>query len=173
MTDRAGERVLGVDTALRCTGVGVVEARAGVPRVLEYGVLRNPAARPRSACLAHLQAGIARLIERHAPTAVAIEGVFYFRNARTAMVLGEARGAVIAAAAQTGLPVFEYAPRTVKQALTGWGAADKSQVAKMVAALCRLNPPPAADAADALAIALCHLQHAAARRRGAGGPRPL
>ena len=173
MTDRAGERVLGVDTALRCTGVGVLEAcAAGAPRVLEYGVLRYPAARARSACLAHLQTGIARLLERHAPDAVAIEGVFFSRNARTAVILGEARGAVIAAAAQAGIPVFEYAPRRVKQALTGWGAADKTQVAKMVGALCRLHPPPADDAADALAIALCHLQQAAARRRGAG-VRPL
>ena len=172
MTDRALERVLGVDTALRCTGVGVVEAGASAPRVLEYGVLRNPASRPRSACLAHLQDGIVRLIERHAPTALAMEGVFYFRNVRTAVVLGEARGAVMAAAARAGVPVFEYAPRTVKQALTGWGAADKSQVAKMVGVLCRLTPPPAADAADALALALCHLQHAGVRRRG-DGPRPL
>lgn len=152
-----GTRVLAVDTALRSTGVGVVEACGNRLSAVEYGTVRNPATRRLSACLAELQRGVAEVIDRTAPDAVALEGVFFCKNARTAMVLGEARGAVIALCAGRGLPIYEYAPRKVKQAVVGYGAADKSQVGRMVMSLLGLREQPQEDAADALAIAICHL----------------
>ena len=152
-----GTRVLGVDTALRSSGVAVVEAEGSRLRAVEFGVIRNRDAVRLSDCLANLHRGITELIARAQPQAAAIEGVFFARNVRTAVVLGEARGAVIAACRGAGLPVFEYSPRRVKQALVGFGAAEKPQVRKMVMALLGLAEPPAEDAGDALAIAICHL----------------
>ncbi len=131
-------------------------------------MIRNPATRPKAESLAHLHAAMTELLQRCRPTSVAIEGIFYCRNARTAMVLGEARDVVLLACAQAGVPVFEYSPREVKRAATGRGQAEKSQVAKMVAAILGLSSPPPADAADALAIALCHAQAATARALGLG-----
>ena len=93
------------------------------------------------------------------PDAAAIEGGFFFKNAKTAMILGEVRGVVIAACAAAGVPVFEYSPRLVKQALTGFGGAQKDQVSKMVMAILGLKEKPQEDAADALAIAICHVHN--------------
>jgi crossover junction endodeoxyribonuclease RuvC len=149
-------RVLGIDTALRSTGVGVVEGTGARLTVVECGRIRNTAALPLSACLHRLQAGILESIARTRPDAVAIEDIFFCKNVRTAMILGEARGAVIAACAGAGLPIFEYSPRRVKQAVVGFGAADKSQVRKMVMAILGLREEPQEDAGDALAIAICH-----------------
>jgi crossover junction endodeoxyribonuclease RuvC len=142
-------RVLGIDASLRSTGFGVVTPQAGAFRSLDFGGIRNPASRSHSACLGAIQVRIAE--------AAALEGGFYFKNARTALVLGEVRGAVIAACAVRGVPVFEYAPRRVKQSLTGTGTASKEQVARMVSVLLGLTELPPEDAADALAMALCHL----------------
>jgi crossover junction endodeoxyribonuclease RuvC len=150
-------RVLGIDASLRSTGFGVVTPQAGAFRSLDFGVIRNPASRSHSACLGAIQVRIAELLETHRPDAAALEGGFYFKNARTALVLGEVRGAVIAACAVRGVPVFEYAPRRVKQSLTGTGTASKEQVARMVSVLLGLTELPPEDAADALAMALCHL----------------
>ena len=150
-------RVLGIDASLRSTGYGVVESRGSRWVCLEAGLVRNPASRLHSECLAVLQRELGAVIARTQPQAAAIEGGFYFKNARTALVLGEARGVLIATCAAAGLPVFEYAPRRVKQSLTGAGAAGKDQVAKMVCRVLGLTEPPPEDAADALAIALCHL----------------
>lgn len=158
-------RVLGIDTALRTTGVGVVEATGPRLLAIEYGLLRNPARRPLSACLAHIHAALTELIARTAPGAVAIEGAFFSRNARTALTLGQARGAALAACAAAGLPIYEYAPRRVKQAVVGFGGAEKGQVRAMVMRLLNLREEPAEDAGDALAIAISHL-HAAARPLG-------
>jgi crossover junction endodeoxyribonuclease RuvC len=104
-----------------------------------------------------LHAAIATLIEQHRPSIVAIEQVFIARNVQSALKLGQARGAVLAAVVANRLQVAEYAARRVKQAVTGTGAGDKSQVQHMVRVLLNLNAPPAADAADALAVAICHL----------------
>lgn len=158
MTDTpTARRVLGVDTALRTSGVAVVEARGSALAAVEFGVIRNPPGRPLSHCLLELQRGIAGVIERTKPAAVAIEGVFFSRNVKTTLALGEARGAVIAACATAGVPVFEYAPRRVKQALVGHGGAEKEQVRKMVMSILGLREEPQEDAADALALAICHL----------------
>lgn len=150
-------RVLGIDTSLRSTGVGVVDSQAGKMLAVEYGRIHNSDHLPLSECLRRIDAGIREIIDRTRPELAAIEDIFFARNARTAMVLGEARGVVIAVCATAGLPVYEYAPRRVKQSVTGVGSADKGQVRKMVMAVLGLTEAPQEDAGDALAIALCHV----------------
>jgi crossover junction endodeoxyribonuclease RuvC len=150
-------RVLGVDTSLRSTGVGVVEALGSRMRCIDCGFLKTSPKWAHSACLKRIADGVSDMIKATSPDAVAIEGAFFFKNAKTAMVLGEARGVVIAVCAGFGLPIYEYAPRRVKQALVGFGQAEKSQVAQMVVRLLGLSEVPQSDAADALAIAICHI----------------
>ncbi len=151
-------RVLGIDTSLRCTGLGVVEMQGSTLHAVEFRCLATRPGWRHSECLRHIAEGIRRIIEETEPTAVAIEGAFFCKNVKTAITLGEARGVAIATCAEAGLPVFEYAPRRVKQAVTGVGAADKQQVMKMVMRLLGLDTDVQQDAADALALAICHLQ---------------
>ncbi len=150
-------RILGVDTSLRSTGVALIQARGSACETLEYERVKNPPDRPLSACLAHLARAMDAILARGRPQAAALEGIFFCKNVKTAVILGEARGVVIAACAAAGVPVHEYSPRRVKQAVVGYGNADKQQVRKMVMAILKLNAEPHEDAADALAIALCHL----------------
>jgi crossover junction endodeoxyribonuclease RuvC len=152
-------RVLGIDTSLRGTGIGVVEQQAGRIRGLAYDVLRNPPARPLSDCLVHIQNSLNAILDEFHPDVVAVEGVFFSRYVKTTLILGEARGVVIATCAAAGLPIYEYAPRRVKQAVVGYGAATKQQIQAMVVQQLGLGKPPPEDAADALAIALCHLHN--------------
>ena len=159
MTNDHFRRIIGLDISLRCSGLGVLERRAGRLVAVEYCLVRNKATLPHSACLLTLQRDLTALLERTKPEAAAIEGGFFFKNAKTAMILGEARGVVIATCAAAGVPVYEYAPRRVKQSLTGFGAAEKAQVAKMVVTILGLSETPAEDAADALALAICHAQN--------------
>ena len=112
----------------------------------------------RSRCLAKISKKLRDVIQEHRPTVCVIEGLFYAQNLQTALIMGEARGAAIAAIAEAGLEIFEIAPRKVKQSIVGYGAAQKSAVAKMVQRLLNLPKPPAPDAADALALALTHAQ---------------
>lgn len=151
-------RVLGIDVSLRSTGLAVVESRGSALQALDQRTVRILAGRPRSACLRALSESLVEVINAFRPDAVAIEGAFYHKNVKTAAVLGEARGAAIAACACAGLPVYELAPRRVKQAVVGYGAADKGQVRQMVMKLLALNEEPQEDAGDALALAICHLQ---------------
>jgi crossover junction endodeoxyribonuclease RuvC len=155
-----GTRILGIDTSLRCTGLGVVEAHGSVMRAVDFGCLKTKPVWLHSACLLHIAQGIRKIIGETAPAAVAIEGAFFCKNVKTAMVLGEARGVAIAVCAEAGLPVFEYAPRRVKQAVTGVGSAEKLQVMKMVMRLLGIGTEIQQDASDALALAICHLQSA-------------
>jgi crossover junction endodeoxyribonuclease RuvC len=150
-------RVLGIDTSLRSTGLGVVEREGGRMRARAHATLKNPASWPHSQCLARIHQDIRTLIEDHAPDVAAIEGIFHFKNAKTAVVLGQARGVAIAACAAAGIPVYEYSPRRVKQSVCGTGAASKDQVAKMVCGMLGLPSTPPDDETDALAIAVCHL----------------
>lgn len=152
-------RVLGIDTALRTTGIAVVERNGNAWQAIEFGLIRNPQSMPHSTCLLRLFEGIRDIVARTKPDEVAIEGIFFAKNVKTAVILGEARGAVIAACGSVGLSVYEHAPRTVKQALVGFGGAHKGQVGRMVMALLNLKEDPPPDAADALGIAICHLQH--------------
>ena len=133
-------RILGVDTSLRSTGFGVVEARGSSFSALDYGVLKSPARDSKSGCLKRLNEGISEVVERWKPEAAAIEGVFFCKNVKTSVVLGEARGVVIAVCAVAGLAIYEYAPRRVKQAVVGFGSAGKEQVRKMVMSLLALVP---------------------------------
>lgn len=150
-------RVLGIDTSLRSTGVGVVDAAGSRLTAVEFGRIHNADRLCLSECLKRLDNGIREIIERTHPGEAAIEDIFFCKNVKTAVVLGEARGVVIAACAGAGIPVYEYAPRRVKQAIVGNGAADKSQVRRMVMRLLGMGEEPQEDAGDALAIAVCHL----------------
>ena len=152
-------RVLGVDTSLRSTGVGVLDGAGSRLVPVYYGTVKNPAGRPLSACLLHLQDEIEKLIRAHEPQAVAIEGIFYAKNVKTMLILSHARGAIIAQCARLGLPVYEYEPRRVKMAVAGYGGAQKIQIQKMVKTLLHLDEEPQNDAADALALAITHLHN--------------
>lgn len=166
-------RVLGVDPGLSRCGVGVVDGPAADPTAVRAGVIRTPAGAPTAERLATLHAEIAALVADAAPDAVAVERVFFNANVRTAMGVGQAAGVVLLAAAQAGIAVREYTPTQVKSAVAGHGGADKAQVAYMVQALLRLvDTPRPPDAADALALALCHLQRAGAAAGGDRGMHP-
>ena len=158
-TQTAQSRVLGVDTSLRSTGIGILDTLGSKLIPVYYGTVKNPPARPLSACLVHLSDEIMRLIETYQPAAVAVEGIFYAKNVKTMLILSHARGVVISQCARMGLPVYEYEPRRVKQAVAGVGGAQKEQVQKMVRTLLHLEEPPQNDAADALAIAITHLHN--------------
>ena len=159
-------RVLAIDASLRGSGVAIVESEGGKMRALYFGTIVNkPALRP-SSCLVAIHDRLAELIHEHEPDCCALEAVIYVQSYKTAIALGAARGAAILAAAERGLPVFEYAPKRIKQATVGHGGADKSQVAFMVRALLGLTETPQSDAADALAIGLTHLRAEESVRAG-------
>jgi crossover junction endodeoxyribonuclease RuvC len=151
-------RVLAIDASLRCSGVAIVEAEGGKQRALYFGVIQNKAALAPSSCLVAIRQQIADLINTHQPDCCALEAVIYVQSHKTAIALGAARGAAILAAAERGLPIYEYAPTRIKQATVGRGGADKNQVAFMVRAMLGLTETPQSDAADALAIGLTHLR---------------
>ncbi len=153
--------VLGVDTSLRSTGWGVVEARGNSFRALDFGLIKNAPSLSHSRCFQEIHRHLVGVIVAWKPHAMAVEGVFFCKNVKTAVILGEARGVVLLCGAIYELPIYEYPPRRIKQSLTGTGDAQKSQVASMVQRLLNLDKPPVADAADALAIAICHIQNKA------------
>src|SRR6476661_5009949 len=151
-------RVLAIDASLRNTGVAIVDANNGKPQSVYFGTIHNKSAMRPSSCLVCIRDRLAELIREHAPDCCALESVIYVQSYKTAIILGAARGAAILAAAENGLPVFEYSPKRIKQSAVGRGAAGKNQVAFMVRALLGLTETPDADAADALAIGLTHLR---------------
>lgn len=146
--------ILGVDPSLRGTGYGVVQWARTEPRGVAHGTLRCPTGWERSRCLAHIAVQLREVIRAHRPTVGVVEGLFYAQNLRTAIILGEARGAALAVMAEAGLEVYELAPRKVKQAIVGYGGAQKLAVSRMVQRFLKLAEAPAPDAADALALAL-------------------
>jgi crossover junction endodeoxyribonuclease RuvC len=147
-------RILGLDPGSRRTGFGVIECRGSELLAVAHGCLNVAAAAP-AARLRLIFEGLRALLSEHGPAEVAVERVFVSRNADSALKLGQARGAALCAIPD-GVPVFEYAPRAVKLAVVGSGAAEKFQVAQMIRTLLSLGERPAADAADALAVAVCH-----------------
>jgi len=150
-------RILGIDPGSRFTGYGIIEVAGDRVSPLHYGVIKTGGGEfPQR--LGIIFNGIVELIREYAPDEVAVENVFVSKNAASALKLGQARGAAICAAVANDLPVSEYSPRSVKQAIVGRGGADKVQVQHMITILLRLKEKPAEDAADALAVALCH-QH--------------
>jgi crossover junction endodeoxyribonuclease RuvC len=163
-------RVLGLDPAAAGpTGYGIIESDGRHCKLLHYGALRVPSARQKESAGAALQDVhdlVCRLIRDFSPTVVAAESVFTALNMRTALRLAEVRGVVLLAAAQHGLAVYSYSPREVKASVAGYGHADKRQMQLMVRALLSMTETPEpADAADALAVALCHLQTEQVRLR--------
>jgi crossover junction endodeoxyribonuclease RuvC len=163
-------RVLGIDPGTAVTGYGVVEPADGRPgRLVECGVIRTDPQQQMWSRLDSLYQGVCELIARHRPAAVAIESVFYGKNARSALALGQARGVILLAAARADLEIAEFPPATVKQSVTGRGGAAKAQVGYMVQQLLRLRRAPApSDAADGVAVALTYLltQRRAGKREG-------
>lgn len=152
--------VIGIDTSLRSTGYGVIDVRGSRMSMLVCGNVRNPPQAPLTECLRAIHAKVAALVEEYRPGVMAIESVIYGKNAGTMLVLGEARGAVLTAAADAALPVYEYEPRRMKRAVCGNSLAEKAQVQRMVKTLLSLPTLPQNDAADALGLAICHA-HAA------------
>lgn len=149
-------RILGVDPGSRITGVGIIEHQKNEVRCLFGGCVRL-LAKEMPLRLAKLFAEIQEIVKIYQPTELAIEQVFVHKNVRAALKLGQARGVAIASAMAHNIPVYEYAPREIKQAIVGKGNADKSQMQHMIQVLLNLNAKPQADCADALSVALCHL----------------
>jgi crossover junction endodeoxyribonuclease RuvC len=154
VTPAARVRILGLDPGSRRTGFGVIECCGGELVPLAHGCLNVAAVAP-AARLRLIFEGLRALLAEHGPAEVAVERVFVSRNADSALKLGQARGAALCAIPE-GVPVFEYAPRAIKLAVVGSGAAEKFQVAHMIRTLLALAESPGADAADALAVAVCH-----------------
>jgi crossover junction endodeoxyribonuclease RuvC len=152
------QTILGIDPSLRGTGYGVIRVGKSCSIVLAQGTISCPAGWERSRCLAEISRTLRKVLREHPPTVCVVEGLFYAQNLQTALIMGEARGAAMAAVAENGIEIFEIATRKVKQAIVGYGAAQKIAVAKMVQRMLRLAEIPAPDAADALALALTHAQ---------------
>lgn len=159
--------VLGIDPGTALTGYGVVaQDRRGDYVLLACGVFRTEPATPMPMRLREIYSDVQNLIDEFSPNEVAVEKLFFGRNVTTALAVGQARGAILLAAALRDLPVAEYTPAEVKQAISGYGNADKRQVQEMVQRTLNLaEPPHPDDAADGVAIALCHLQTVEYRRR--------
>ena len=156
MPDQEKYRILGVDPGSRATGYGVIEKNGNTLIFCACGVIRvgNQATFPERLLAIHN--GLTAIIEEHTPKVAAVEDVFVAVNPRSALKLGHARGVAILAAMQNGLLVHDYTPRMIKQAIVGYGNADKVQVQQMVRVLLHLSASPSSDAADALAVAICH-----------------
>jgi crossover junction endodeoxyribonuclease RuvC len=154
------ERVLAIDPALRNTGWSVLEKDGRDLKAIAYGVISNPAKLLHSGCLVAIREQLNDVIREHKPTVCAIEATIFVQSFKTAIVLGTARAACLIAAAEHGLAIYEYAPREVKQAAVGRGAAQKDQVAFMIRSMLRLKETPPPDAADALAVGIAHFQNA-------------
>jgi crossover junction endodeoxyribonuclease RuvC len=166
--DSRGRIILGIDPSLRGTGYGVIRMMRPAAVALGQGTIRCPAGWLRSRCLAQIATTLRGVILEYQPTVCVVEGLFYAQNFQTALIMGEARGAALVVAAEAGLEICEIAPRKVKQAMVGYGAAGKFAVARMVQRLLKLAEAPDSDAADALALALTH-----AREQGRSALSPL
>jgi crossover junction endodeoxyribonuclease RuvC len=163
--------VLGIDPGLANTGYGVVERRGSRLLALDGGVITTRAELAAELRLAEIHAAVDALLDEHAPSAVALEQLYFGQNVRTAFAVGQARGVVLLAAGQRGLPCASYTPQQVKGAVCGSGRAQKDQVARMVQALLGLAEEPRPDhAADALAVAICHANCAPLALALAGAP---
>jgi crossover junction endodeoxyribonuclease RuvC len=159
--------VMGIDPGVANTGFGVVRVAGGRMSAVDGGVIEAPADQPLEARLARIHAELEKLIAWHEPTAVALEDLYFGRNVRSALAVGQARGVAMLAAAQREIACFDYTPQAIKLAVCGSGSAVKRQVQQMVGTLLGLPCPPQSDhAADALAVAICH----AARVRQTGSP---
>jgi len=151
--------ILGIDPGSRAAGYGLIEVHGARMSFVACGVIRVSAGNSFGARLLEIHEGISEVIATHLPQQAAIEEVFMAKNPNSALKLGQARGVLILAALQAGLPLAEYSPRQIKQAAAGFGNADKAQIQHMVRVILALNKAPSHDAADALAVAICHANH--------------
>lgn len=151
-------KALGIDPGTAATGYGILEGDGDDIKVVDYGCIKTSSKDPSSARLKKIYSDVKKIISKHDLKCVAVERLFFGANTKTAMAVGQARGVILLAATQAGLEIAEYTPLEVKMALTGYGRADKNQVQQMVKRLLKLKTiPKPDDAADALAIALCHV----------------
>ncbi len=154
-------RILGIDPGYAIVGYGVIEARSGVYRPVEYGAVTTQAGEDFGLRLREIYEGMTELLSQHKPEAAAVEKLYFTNNKTTGIGVAEARGVILLALTQAGVPLYEYTPMQVKQAVTGYGKAEKYQVQEMTRRLLRLPEiPKPDDTADALALAICHGQAA-------------
>lgn len=150
--------ILGIDPGMAILGYGIVEQKNNSLNVIDYGTIMTPSSMGTPNRLVNIFDSVCELIERYKPDAVAVEELFFNKNIKTALIVGHARGVAILAAARKGIGIFEYTPLQVKQAVVGYGRAEKHQVQQMVKMLLNLREiPKPDDAADALAVAICHI----------------
>ena len=161
---------MGIDPGVAHTGFGVVRVAGGSMAAIDGGVIETPASDPAEVRLAHIYEELSKLVEWHEPKAVALEEVYFGKNVRSAIAVGQTRGVAMLAAARRGVPCFDYTPQAVKMAVCGVGSAAKEQVQRMVAALLALPELPRPDhAGDALAVAVCHAARVRPRQPGEAG----
>jgi crossover junction endodeoxyribonuclease RuvC len=152
------KRVIGVDPGLTITGFGILDYKGGQIRTVAFGTIKPPTKESLPNRLEYLNSHMTELLEKFEPNAFAIEDTFFSQNVKSALLLGQARGVLLLAAASKGIPSMDYAPRKVKQSVVGNGAADKTQVQYMVQQILKMDEPPKPlDVSDALAIGLCHI----------------
>ncbi|MBN2514474.1 MAG: crossover junction endodeoxyribonuclease RuvC [Deltaproteobacteria bacterium] len=149
--------VLGIDPGSQTTGYGVVERKRQGITYISHGEIKANKKEPFSTSLKNIYNNLNEIINKFSPDAIALEDIFYGKNIKSLIKLGHVRGVAILAASQSDIPIFEYTPLEVKKAVVGYGRAEKSQVQKMVKAILKLNELPPADASDALAVAICHI----------------
>jgi len=151
-------RILGIDPGARVTGYGLIDVERNQTHAVKWGIFRAASTAPLAMRLKVICEGLSEFLVQHTPDVCVIESLFFARNARTALLLGHARGALLLSVARAGISVAEYSPLEVKQAVAGYGRAEKEQVRRMVIRLLAIRgtPLPCTDAADALAVALCH-----------------
>lgn len=158
MSSSASRKIIGIDPGTAILGYGVVDGDSD-PRIVDFGVIETAAEMDMPNRLVILHDAVTKLLDAHRPDELAVEQLFFARNVTTAIAVGQARGVVLLAAAQKGIPVAEYSPSEIKNAIVGYGKADKRQMQEMVRILLGLpDVPQPDDAADALAVALCHAQ---------------
>ena len=157
--------VLGVDPGSRITGYGLVEEKNREISCIGAGIIKPPDKMPFPRKIHRIFQGLAEILERYSPGEMAVEDLFFAKNARSSLKLGHARGAALIAAGQYDIPVFEYTPLAIKKSVVGYGRADKEQVRSMVKIILRLQKPVPLDASDALAAAVCHVNSSRFRRK--------
>lgn len=154
-------RILGIDPGVAIVGFGVVDSEGGTQRMVQYGAINTPANTPLAARLVQIERDMTELLEQFKPDEVAIEELFFSKNITTGIAVAHARGVILATVEKAGVPIYEYTPMQVKQAVVGYGLAEKNQVMDMTKRLLKLRSVPKPDdAADALAIAICHARSA-------------
>ncbi len=149
-------RILGIDPGINVTGYGLIEKNKSALTGIDYGEIKNKRNDPLSRRLDFVYTKLLKIMRETAPSVLALEDIFYGKNVSSLIKQGHVRGVIVLAATQAGIPVYEYSPLEVKKAVVGYGMADKGQVQQMVKAILRLSELPPPDAADALAMAICH-----------------